>query len=218
MLLRVLRHRLRPAASETFERYLRQEGIARLRARPGVVAAHVGRDARGTYLAMSVWRTFDDLMAATGRDPVRPMIADEWGEDLVDAAVSHWEALDLPTIGEPGPPGVLRVVTGHVRLDAEASYFEYVRTRGWATLGAMSGIVGGWAGRQTDGRTDRFLALTAWRDLAAIEALGALERPIVDDDASRLLSVKGVEHFLVIAPLDVPVTDRAAAVATGGRD
>lgn len=210
MLLRVLRHQVRPTATEAYEAYLRHVGIARLRARPGVSAAHIGRDGAGTYLAMSAWESFDDLVAATGSDPVRPLIADRWADDLVDASVTHWEALDLPMIGASGPPGILRAVTGHVRIDAEASYFEYVRTRGWATLGRMDGIVGGWAGRQTDGRTDRFLALTAWRDRAAIEALGALDRPIVDDEAARLLTVTGVEHFEVIAPAPVDRTATAA--------
>jgi heme-degrading monooxygenase HmoA len=200
VLLRVLRHRLRAEATEPFEAYLRAEGIARLRGYAGVRAAHVGRDISGLYLAMSAWGSVDELMAATGREPLRPLIASQWGDAIIDADVIHWEALDLPAVRDPAPPGVLRAVTGVVRADAEASYFEYVRTRGWETLAALDGIVDGWAGRTTDSRTDRFLALTAWRDLAAIEALGALDRPIVDDASAALLTVTGVEHFTVIAP------------------
>ena len=217
MLLRVFRHRIAPEARDGYEAWLHAEGLPRLRAAQGVNAAYVGRGPDGAYLGMSVWASFEELLVATRGDPLRPLLTPEWAAVPAAAEISHWEALDLPTLRAPVTPTILRAVTGRVRPDAEATYFEYVRTRGWETLAAIPGVVGAWAGRQTEGRIDRFLALTAWRDMTSIEAVGAPGRPILDDDAVRLLTVESVEHFTVVAEA-APTGDAAAQdprVATG---
>jgi hypothetical protein len=99
MIVRVLNIRIAKDRGAEFHAFVRERGLPRIQASPGLVSAHIGRRTDGPdefAILVTVWQNWQALTEALGPDPSQPyMLTPE--SDLVEmATVEHFEAIDLP--------------------------------------------------------------------------------------------------------------------------
>jgi hypothetical protein len=103
MIVRVLSVRIAPDRGAEFHAFVRERGLPRIQAHPGLVSANVGRRTEGPdefAIVVTVWRDWEALTEALGPDPSQPyMFTPESGLVAV-ATVEHFEAIDLPPIAK----------------------------------------------------------------------------------------------------------------------
>jgi quinol monooxygenase YgiN len=101
MIVRVLSVRIAQGRGAEFHAFVREQGLPRIQAHPGLVSVHVGRRTDGPdefAIVVTVWEDWQALTDALGPDTSQPyMLTPESG--LADTAtVEHFEAIDLPPI------------------------------------------------------------------------------------------------------------------------
>jgi hypothetical protein len=106
MIVRVLNVRIAPGRGAEFHAFVREHGLPRIQAHPGLVSANVGRRTDGPdefAIVVTVWRDWEALTEALGPDPSQPyMYTPESGLAAV-ATVEHFEAIDLPPVPTAEP-------------------------------------------------------------------------------------------------------------------
>ena len=121
MIIRVLSVKIAQDRGAEFHAFIREKGLPRIQAHPGLVSAHVGRrtDAHDEFaIVVTVWRSWEALTDALGPDPSQPyMVTPESG--LAETAqVDHFEAIDLPALSQLRPDGPDGVAEMHTVLPA----------------------------------------------------------------------------------------------------
>ena len=106
MIVRVLSVKIAQGRGAEFHAFIRETGLPKIQAHPGLVSAHVGRRTDGPdefAIAVTIWRDWDALTDALGPDPSQPyMLTPESG--LAETAkVEHFEAIDLPVLAQIQP-------------------------------------------------------------------------------------------------------------------
>src|SRR4029453_13448371 len=120
---RVLNVRIAPNRGAEFHAYVRDHGLPRLQAHPGLVSLNVGRRSDGAdeyAIVVTVWRDWDALQDALGPDTSKPYLPTPEKGLVLSATVEHYEAIELPpatsgngttdtTVSEPGfvTPGAI---------------------------------------------------------------------------------------------------------------
>jgi len=104
MILRVLTVEIAPGRGPEFHAYIRDKGLPRIQAHPGLISAHIGRRTEGGdehAIVVTVWRDWDSLQEALGPDPSQPYLVTP-GEMVTDTQVEHFEAVELPSLADAG--------------------------------------------------------------------------------------------------------------------
>ena len=102
MILRVLTVEIAPGRGAEFHAFIRDKGLPRIQAHPGLISAHIGRRTEGgdeRALVVTVWRDWESLQDALGPDPSQPYLVTP-GEMVADAFVEHFEAVELPPLAD----------------------------------------------------------------------------------------------------------------------
>jgi hypothetical protein len=104
MIIRVLSVQVAPDRGAEFHAFIRDNGLPRIQAHPGLVSVHVGRRAEGrdeVAIVVTVWNDWQALTEALGPDPSVPyMLTPDTGL-VTKATVEHFEAIDLPPLQKP---------------------------------------------------------------------------------------------------------------------
>jgi len=120
MIIRVLSVQIEPDRGADFHEFIRERGLPRIQAHPGLLSAHVGRRTEGPdelAIVVTVWRDWEALTEALGPDPSQPYLLTTSSGLVTSASVEHFEAIDLPPlqdeepIAEPPPVMVAPSVT-----------------------------------------------------------------------------------------------------------
>ena len=116
MIIRVLNVKIEPDRGADFHAFIRDRGLPRIQAHPGLISAHVGRRTDGGHevaIVVTVWKDWDALTDALGPDPSQPYLLTPDTGLVVSSQVEHFEAIDLPLSPqpEPGPDAPARFVT-----------------------------------------------------------------------------------------------------------
>ena len=109
MIVRVLSVQIAPDHGAEFHEYLRDHGLPRIQAHPGLVSAHVGRRTEGSdeqAIVVTIWRDWDSLTDALGPDMSQPYLLPPSLEYVTGARVEHFEAIELPPLPEASTPDV----------------------------------------------------------------------------------------------------------------
>jgi antibiotic biosynthesis monooxygenase len=99
MILRVLSVRIAPDRGAEFHAAMREHGLPRIQAHPGLVSAHVGRRTEGSgefAIVVTVWRDWEALQDALGPDPSQPYLLPPESSLAEATTVEHFEAIELP--------------------------------------------------------------------------------------------------------------------------
>jgi antibiotic biosynthesis monooxygenase (ABM) superfamily enzyme len=105
MIVRVLSVRIAPDRGAEFHAFVREHGLPRIQAHPGLISANVGRRTDGDdelAIVVTVWRDWEALTDALGPDPSLPYLLTPESGLVVTATVEHFEAIDLPPIPQVG--------------------------------------------------------------------------------------------------------------------
>lgn len=108
MIIRVLSVQIEPDRGADFHAFIRERGLPRIQAHPGLISAHVGRRTDGpneTAIVVTVWRDWEALTEALGPDPSQPYMLTPSTGLVASARVEHFEAIDLP----PAPDGLTSI-------------------------------------------------------------------------------------------------------------
>ncbi|MEX2136971.1 MAG: hypothetical protein WEB29_08515 [Chloroflexota bacterium] len=111
MIVRVLSVRIAQGRGAEFHAFIRERGLPRIQAHPGLVSVHVGRRTEGHdefAIVVTTWTDWHALTEALGPDPSQPYLLTLESGLVDEATVEHFEAIDLP----PSP---------HVQAAAEGS-------------------------------------------------------------------------------------------------
>lgn len=112
MIVRVLNVEIAPGRGPEFHAFIRETGLPRIQAHPGLVSAHVGRRTDGPdefAIVVTIWRDWEALTDALGPDPSQPYMPAPGSGLAVTATVEHFEAIDLPPLSQLRPGGVADV-------------------------------------------------------------------------------------------------------------
>jgi hypothetical protein len=104
MIVRVLSVRIAPSRGAEFHAFVRDRGLPKIQAHPGLVSAHVGRRTDGAderAIVVTVWRDWEALQDALGPDPSQPYLPTPDSGLVATAEVEHFEAIDLPPAQPP---------------------------------------------------------------------------------------------------------------------
>jgi hypothetical protein len=115
MIVRVLSVRIAQGRGAEFHAFIRDKGLPRIQAHPGLVSVHVGRRTEGPLefaIVVTTWQDWQALTDALGPDPSQPYMLTPESELVETATVDHFEAIDLPLIGQRTPSDVDMVVAG----------------------------------------------------------------------------------------------------------
>ena len=121
MIVRVLSVHVAPNRGAEFHAFIREQGLPRIQAHPGLISVNVGRRTEGPdelAIVVTVWRDWHDLTEALGPDPSEPYMLTTATGLVTTASVEHFEAIDLPSLpkGEAAhPPGDGRLVSPAAR-------------------------------------------------------------------------------------------------------
>ena len=99
MIIRVLSVQIEPDRGADFHAFIRERGLPRIQAHPGLISAHVGRRTDGpdeVAIVVTVWRDWEALTDALGPDPSQPYLLTPSTGLVTTARVEHFEAIDLP--------------------------------------------------------------------------------------------------------------------------
>jgi hypothetical protein len=108
MIVRVLSVQIAPDHGAEFHEYVREQGLPRIQAHPGLVSAHVGRRTDGSdeqAIIVTIWRDWDSLTDALGPDPSQPYLLPRSLKLVASAKVEHFEAIELPALNGTGAGG-----------------------------------------------------------------------------------------------------------------
>ena len=108
MIVRVLSVQIAPEHGAEFHEHLREQGLPRIQAHPGLVSAHVGRRTEGSdeqAIIVTIWRDWDSLTDALGPDPSKPYLLPESLKLVASARVEHFEAVELPPLSRTAAGG-----------------------------------------------------------------------------------------------------------------
>lgn len=109
MIIRVLSVQVAQDRGAEFHAFIRERGLPRIQAHPGLVSAHVGRRTDGPEefaIVVTVWRNWDALTDALGPDPSQPYLLTPESGLTRTATVEHFEAIDLPPLDQLLPEEV----------------------------------------------------------------------------------------------------------------
>lgn len=98
MIVRVLSVRIAQDRGAEFHAFIRERGLPRIQAHPGLVSAHVGRRTEGRdefAIVVTTWRDWEAMQDALG-DPSQPYGLPPESGLVETATVEHFEAIDLP--------------------------------------------------------------------------------------------------------------------------
>ena len=115
MIIRVLSVRIAQDRGAEFHAFVRERGLPRIQAHPGLVSAHVGRrtEGRDEYaIVVTTWRDWEALRDALGPDPSQPYLLTPESGLVETATVEHFEAIDLPPAQRVEPGDEVAEVTG----------------------------------------------------------------------------------------------------------
>lgn len=118
MIVRVLSVQIAPGRGAEFHAFVREQGLPRIQAHPGLVSAHVGRRTDGPdefAIVVTVWRDWEAIIDAIGPDPSRPYMLTEESGLAQTATVEHFEGIELPPLSQ-----LLPDVTGDMNRVAPA--------------------------------------------------------------------------------------------------
>lgn len=106
MIIRVLSVQVAQDRGAEFHAFIRERGLPRIQAHPGLVSANVGRRTDGPAefaIVVTVWRSWDALTDALGPDPSQPYLLTPESGLAQTATVEHFEAIDLPALDQLRP-------------------------------------------------------------------------------------------------------------------
>jgi hypothetical protein len=101
MIVRVLSVLVAPDRGAEFHAFIRDRGLPRIQAHPGLISAHVGRRTEGPdelAIVVTVWQDWQALQDALGPDTSEPYMLTPATGLVAKATVEHFEAIDLPPI------------------------------------------------------------------------------------------------------------------------
>jgi hypothetical protein len=118
MIVRVLNVRIAPNRGAEFHSFMRDHGLPRVQAHPGLVSLNVGRRSDGAdefAIVVTVWRDWDALQDALGPDTSKPYLPTPEKGLVLSATVEHFEGIEVaPAVSTSGAtettatePGVL---------------------------------------------------------------------------------------------------------------
>lgn len=99
MIVRVLSVRIAQGRGAEFHAFIRERGLPRIQAHPGLVSAHIGRRTDGHdefAIVVTVWTDWHAITDALGPDPSQPYLLTPESGLVETATVEHFEAIDLP--------------------------------------------------------------------------------------------------------------------------
>jgi antibiotic biosynthesis monooxygenase (ABM) superfamily enzyme len=104
MIVRVLNVRVAPNRGAEFHAFVRDHGLPRVQAHPGLISLNVGRRNEGAdeyVIVVTVWRDWEALSQALGPDTSQPyLLTPETG--LVESAtVEHFEGIEIAPAPAP---------------------------------------------------------------------------------------------------------------------
>lgn len=108
MIVRVLSVRVADGRGAEFHAFIRERGLPRIQAHPGLVSVHVGRRTEGSdefAIVVTIWTNWDALQDALGPDPSQPYMLTPESGLAETASVEHFEAIELPPISELASTG-----------------------------------------------------------------------------------------------------------------
>jgi Antibiotic biosynthesis monooxygenase len=101
MIVRVLSVHVAPNRGAEFHAFIRDQGLPRIQAHPGLISVHVGRRTEGPdelAVVVTVWRDWQALTEALGPDPSQPYMLTPATGLVTKATVEHFEEIDLPPL------------------------------------------------------------------------------------------------------------------------
>jgi hypothetical protein len=104
MIVRVLSVRIAPGRGPEFHAFIREHGLPRIQAHPGLISVHAGRRTAGneeTAIVVTVWRDWHAIQEALGPDPSLPYLANPDSGLIESTTVEHFEAIEIPGIPPP---------------------------------------------------------------------------------------------------------------------
>ena len=99
MIIRVLSVHVAPNRGAEFHAFIRDQGLPKIQAHPGLISVHVGRRTEGPdelAIVVTVWRDWQALTEALGPDTSEPYMLTPATGLVTRATVEHFEAIDLP--------------------------------------------------------------------------------------------------------------------------
>lgn len=108
MIVRVLSVSVAPNRGAEFHAFIRDQGLPRIQAHPGLVSVHVGRRTEGSdelAIVVTVWSDWHALSEALGPDPSKPYMLTPATGLVSNVTVEHFEAIDLPALPKREPTG-----------------------------------------------------------------------------------------------------------------
>ena len=98
MIVRVLNVRIAPNRAAEFHEFVRDHGLPRVQAHPGLISLNVGRRNEGPdeyAIVVTIWRDWDALSEALGPDPSQPYLPTPESGLVESATVEHFEGVEL---------------------------------------------------------------------------------------------------------------------------
>lgn len=103
MIVRILSVKIAPQRGAEFHAFIRERGLPRIQAHPGLVSAHAGRRTEGSdefAIVVTLWRDWAALEEALGPDTSQPYMPTPPPGLVASATVEHFEAIDLPPVAK----------------------------------------------------------------------------------------------------------------------
>jgi len=101
MIVRVLSVQIAQGRGAEFHAFIRETGLPRIQAHPGLISLNVGRRTDGPdefAIVVTVWRDWEALTEALGPDPSKPYMLTPESGLAQTATVEHFEAIELPVV------------------------------------------------------------------------------------------------------------------------
>jgi hypothetical protein len=114
MIIRVLSVEVAQGRGAEFHAFMRERGLPRIQAHPGLVSVNVGRRTDGSdefAIVVTVWRDWEALTEALGPDPSQPYMVTPESGLAQTAKVEHFEGIDLPALSQLRPEDVADLKT-----------------------------------------------------------------------------------------------------------
>jgi hypothetical protein len=105
MIVRVLSVRIAQGRGAEFHAFIREQGLPRIQAHPGLISVHVGRRTEGHdefAIVVTSWVDWHALTEALG-DPSKPYMLTPASGLVETATVDHYEEIDLPPMPKVEP-------------------------------------------------------------------------------------------------------------------
>lgn len=199
MILRVFRGRVAPGREDDVVDFVRDQAITQALAIPGLLSFQPGVRTRGDgreLVIVTTWVDFASLLA-TGRDLDTPITLPSASAIVSEGHADHYELVFGGARGLPLGVGTLRITSGTIRPNAEASYFTRKRELVEPLLDD-AGLHALHLGRRVDGGRSEVVAVTLWTDTHAVEeAVGRdISGTVGGDETGAFFDVPPlVEHF-----------------------